>query len=116
MSPTSGRAAKRSEATRYAVHEDRAYSADYAAVTRDHSYIAHELQLTADRAIVHPDLPYLHIIHPLPDCPYPPTPDQLTELADKLAPVLMRSLDLAFDALRRAGLDRSQGWNLLMTE
>lgn len=74
-----------------------------------------ERMLTPDRAIVHPDLPYLHILHPLPECPYPPSADDLTELADKLAPVLMRSLDLAFDALRRAGLDRNQGWNLLMT-
>lgn len=72
----------------------------------------------ADRAIIHPDLPYLHIVHPLPaahQVPYPPSEENLTELADKLAPALMRVLDLAFDALRRAGLDRSQGWNMLMT-
>jgi ATP adenylyltransferase len=72
----------------------------------------------ADRAIIHPRLPYLHIIHPLPEVsrfPYPPTADDLTELADHLAPALMRSLDLAFDALRRSGGDRKQGWNLLVT-
>lgn len=72
----------------------------------------------ADRAIIHPDLPYLHIVHPLPPVsrlPYPPSEDDLVNLADELAPALMRSLDLAFDALRRSGGDRSQGWNLLLT-
>lgn len=71
-----------------------------------------------DRAIIHPTLPYLHIVHPLPPAnqvPYPPTEENLVELADLLAPALMRVLDLAFDSLRRAGLDRSQGWNLLLT-
>lgn len=71
--------------------------------------------LTPDRAVVHPDLPYLHIIHPLPEVAYPPSEDDLMQLSDALAPVLMRSLDLCFDALRRAGLERSKGWNLLMT-
>lgn len=47
--------------------------------------------------------------------PSPMSADDLVELADLLAPALMRSLDLAFDALRRAGGDRAQGWNLLMT-
>lgn len=74
--------------------------------------------LTPDRAIIHPALPYLHIVHPLPPAHNLPSPmgaDDLVELADRLAPALMHSLDLAFDALRRAGGDRSQGWNLLMT-
>ncbi|KLT41632.1 hypothetical protein CC85DRAFT_275746 [Cutaneotrichosporon oleaginosum] len=71
-----------------------------------------------DRAVIHPTLPYLHIVHPLPpshNLPSPMSADDLVELADRLAPALMRSFDLAFDALRRAGGDRSQGWNLLMT-
>ncbi|WOO84611.1 Protein APA1 [Vanrija pseudolonga] len=71
-----------------------------------------------DRAVIHPTLPYIHILHPLPaahSVPYPLSEDDLTLLADNLAPALMRSLDLAFDALRRSGGDRSQGWNLLMT-
>lgn len=57
-------------------------------------------------------------MHPLPaahSVPYPLSEDDLTLLADNLAPALMRALDLAFDALRRSGGDRSQGWNLLMT-
>lgn len=71
-----------------------------------------------DRAVIHPTLPYLHIVHPLPPShrlPYPLTEEDLVQLADTLAPALMRSLDLAFDALRRAGGDRNQGWNLLLT-
>ncbi|BEI82587.1 hypothetical protein CcaverHIS002_0304550 [Cutaneotrichosporon cavernicola] len=68
--------------------------------------------------VIHPNLPYLHIVCPLPpahNLPSPMSADDLVELADRLAPLLMRSLDVAFDALRRAGGDRSQGWNLLMT-
>lgn len=68
-----------------------------------------------DRAIIHPSLPYLHIIHPMPRLAPSPTPDDLTDFADRIAPAIMRSFDLAFDALRRSGGDRSQGWNLLMT-
>lgn len=74
--------------------------------------------LTPDRAVIHPTLPYLHIVHPLPashTVPYPPSEEDLVKLADQLAPALMRVLDLAFDALRRSGGDRSQGWNMLMT-
>ncbi|KAL7420288.1 bifunctional AP-4-A phosphorylase/ADP sulfurylase [Cryptotrichosporon argae] len=71
-----------------------------------------------DKAVIHPSLPYLHIVHPLPpaaDLPSPPTAQSTEDLADFLAPALMRLLDLAFDALRRAGGDKNQGWNLLMT-
>ncbi|GMK56959.1 hypothetical protein CspeluHIS016_0307990 [Cutaneotrichosporon spelunceum] len=71
-----------------------------------------------DYPVIHPTLPYLHIVSPLPPAhnfPSPMSADDLVQLADRLAPILMRSLDVVFDALRRAGGDRSQGWNLIMT-
>ncbi|WVQ93936.1 hypothetical protein IAU59_001014 [Kwoniella sp. CBS 9459] len=80
-----------------------------------------------DQAILLPNVPYLHIIHPLPpshSVQYPPTAESNDQLIDFLAPALMRMLDLAFDALRSGGGEGSRsngksgkegGWNLLMT-
>lgn len=71
-----------------------------------------------DDAVIHPDLPYLHIIHPVPpshSLPYPLTSDSSGMLVDVLAPALMKCLDIAFDALRIGGGNRDGGWNLLMT-
>ncbi|OCF33148.1 hypothetical protein I316_05193 [Kwoniella heveanensis BCC8398] len=80
-----------------------------------------------DQAVLLPNVPYLHIIHPLPpshSVQYPPTAESNDQLIDFLAPALMRMLDLAFDALRSgsggsgsdSGSNRKEGgWNLLMT-
>ena len=71
-----------------------------------------------DEAIVHPNLPYLHIIHQLPQAsslPFPPTEESASQLIDILAPALMKSLDLAIDAIRRGGGKKNGGWNLLMS-
>lgn len=68
--------------------------------------------------MIHPDLPYLHILHPLPpshSLPFPPTEQYSSELIDFMAPAIMRVLDLAFDAIRRGGQGSGGGWNLLMT-
>jgi ATP adenylyltransferase len=71
-----------------------------------------------DKPFYHPSVPYLHILHHLPDrfsFPVPATEDSNERLVDALAPALMATLDIMFDALRRGGVDRSGGWNLLMT-
>ncbi|KAK8844626.1 hypothetical protein IAR55_006473 [Kwoniella newhampshirensis] len=71
-----------------------------------------------DRAIILPNVPYLHVVHPLPPSTAVPFPldDKTTEqLIDVLAPALMKLLDMAFDSARRDGADRQGGWNLLMT-
>ncbi|WVF66315.1 hypothetical protein IAT40_001055 [Kwoniella sp. CBS 6097] len=78
-----------------------------------------------DKAILLPNVPYLHIIHPLPpshSVQYPPTAESNDQLIDFFAPALMRMLDLAFDALRSGGEGNNNGngkkdggWNLLMT-
>nr|XP_019048580.1 hypothetical protein I302_02352 [Kwoniella bestiolae CBS 10118]OCF27510.1 hypothetical protein I302_02352 [Kwoniella bestiolae CBS 10118] len=71
-----------------------------------------------DQAIILPNVPYLHIIHPLPphaSVPYPPTAESNEQLVDILAPAMMKMFDLAFDALRNGGADRDGGWNLLIT-
>ncbi|ORY22984.1 ATP adenylyltransferase-domain-containing protein [Naematelia encephala] len=68
--------------------------------------------------VVVPDLPYLHIVHPLPpihSITYPPTSESSSELIDFLAPALMKCLDLAIDSLRFDGGKKDGGWNLLMT-
>lgn len=72
----------------------------------------------ADEPILHPEMSHLHIIHPLGNLksiPYPPTPEQSSQLIDELAPALMKSLDIAIDAVRRGNGDKNGGWNLLMT-
>jgi ATP adenylyltransferase len=74
--------------------------------------------IVSDRAIIHPDMPHLHIIHPLPASAamtWPPTEESSSQLIDALAPAVMRVLDLAFDAVRRADGNKGGGWNLLMT-
>ncbi|KAK4687820.1 sulfate adenylyltransferase (ADP) / ATP adenylyltransferase, partial [Tremellales sp. Uapishka_1] len=71
-----------------------------------------------DRAVIHPSLPHLHIVHQIPPAssmPFPPTEESSSKLIDFLGPALMKLLDIAFDALRNGGADRSGGWNLLMT-
>jgi len=71
-----------------------------------------------DEAVIHPDLPYLHIIHPLSPphfLPHTLTPDLTERVIDELAPAMMKCLDLAFDALRIGGGNKEGGWNLLMT-
>lgn len=63
-------------------------------------------------------MPYLHIVHPLPNAhslPFPPTPQSNEQVVDVLAPALMKMLDLAFDALRIGEGKREGGWNLLLT-
>ncbi|WVN85968.1 uncharacterized protein L203_101126 [Cryptococcus depauperatus CBS 7841] len=71
-----------------------------------------------DKPLIVPDLPYLHIVHPLPSASqmsYPLTPESIENLIDTLAPALMKLLDMAFDAARRHGSIKDGGWNLLMT-
>lgn len=71
-----------------------------------------------DEPKIVPGLPYLHIVHPLPDAsglPFPPTPESNEQVVDVLAPAMMKMLDIAFDALRQNEGDRSRGWNLLLT-
>ncbi|CAD6574181.1 MAG: bifunctional AP-4-A phosphorylase/ADP sulfurylase [Tremellales sp. Tagirdzhanova-0007] len=71
-----------------------------------------------DDAVLHPDLPYLHIIHPLPPAyslPNPLTSVSSEHLVDVLSPAIMKCLDLAFSALRIGGGNKEGGWNLLMT-
>ncbi|EIW73171.1 hypothetical protein M231_07447 [Tremella mesenterica] len=71
-----------------------------------------------DQPIIHPSLPYLHIIHPLPDhqqIPYPLSEEQAGYLVDELAPPLMKCFDLMFDSIRRGQGNKDGGWNLLMT-
>ncbi|RSH89468.1 bifunctional AP-4-A phosphorylase/ADP sulfurylase [Saitozyma podzolica] len=46
---------------------------------------------------------------------WPPTSDSSSELIDALAPAVMRLLDIAFDANRRANIGSGGGWNLIMT-
>lgn len=69
-----------------------------------------------DRARVHPNLPYLHIAHPLafPGLKLPLEGDDEEKLVDALAPALMQCLDLGIDAVRR-GNGKQAGWNLMMT-
>lgn len=71
----------------------------------------------SDKALVHPNLDYLHIVHPLafPGLKLPLDGDDEEKLVDALAPALMQCLDLGIDAVRRADGDRNGGWNLLMT-
>lgn len=74
--------------------------------------------LFADKPVILPNMPYLHIVHPLPpsaQMPVPPTSESIEQLIDFLAPALMRLLDMAFDAARRGGGDKNGGWNILMT-
>ncbi|KIR52043.1 hypothetical protein I315_05333 [Cryptococcus gattii Ru294] len=71
-----------------------------------------------DKPVILPNVPYLHIVHPLPpsaQMPVPPTPESTEQLIDFLAPALMRLLDMAFDAARRGGGHKDGGWNILMT-
>ncbi|WVQ82947.1 hypothetical protein IAT38_005083 [Cryptococcus sp. DSM 104549] len=71
----------------------------------------------SDKAILL-DVPYIHIVHPLPPAAalqWPPTPESNEQLIDVLAPALMRVLDLAFDAARRWDGPSNGGWNILMT-
>ncbi|OWZ32838.1 hypothetical protein C347_02633 [Cryptococcus neoformans AD2-60a] len=71
-----------------------------------------------DKPVILPNMPYLHIVHPLPpsaQMPVPPTSESIEQLIDFLAPALMRLLDMAFDAARRGSGDKNGGWNILMT-
>jgi hypothetical protein len=64
------------------------------------------------------NLPYLHIVHPLPNAsnlPFPPTAESNEQVVDVLAPAFMKMLDLAFDALRTGEGKQDGGWNLLIT-
>ena len=47
--------------------------------------------------------------------PHSPSAQDTEKLINYLAPALMKTLDIAFDALRRGGGDKDGGWNLLMT-
>lgn len=74
--------------------------------------------MLADKPVILPNVPYLHIVHPLPpsaQMPVPATPESTEQLIDFLAPALMRLLDMAFDAARRGGGHKDGGWNILMT-
>ncbi|WWD22822.1 hypothetical protein CI109_107316 [Kwoniella shandongensis] len=71
-----------------------------------------------DKAILLPNVPYIHVVHPLPpsgSVPFPLDDKTNSELIDVLAPALMKLLDMAFDSARYGGGDKSGGWNLLMT-
>jgi ATP adenylyltransferase len=73
-----------------------------------------------DKAIVHPNLPYTHVIHPLPFDELRDVEDFESEetqerIVDVLAPAIMRCLDLAIDTVRRVENVGQTGWNLLMT-
>ncbi|WVQ74023.1 hypothetical protein IAR50_003604 [Cryptococcus sp. DSM 104548] len=71
-----------------------------------------------DKAVIVPDLPYLHVVHPLPPAgslPFPLTEEAEEHLVDTLALALMKLLDMAFDAARRGGGRKDGGWNLLLT-
>lgn len=63
-------------------------------------------------------MPYVHIVYSLGNLrsiPFPPTTEQSSQLVDELVPALMKSLDLAIDAVRRGHGDKHGGWNLIMT-
>jgi len=71
-----------------------------------------------DEPKIVPNLPYLHIVHPLPNAsnlPFPPTAESNEQVVDVLAPAFMKMLDLAFDALRTGEGKQDGGWNLLIT-
>ena len=80
--------------------------------------VTHFGLMPPDEPIIHPTLPYLHIIHPLPDhfaIPYPLSKEQESYLVDELAPPLMKSFDMLFEAVRRGDGNKDGGWNLLLT-
>lgn len=63
-------------------------------------------------------MPYVHIVYSLGNLrsiPFPPSTEQSSQLVDELVPALMKTLDLAIDAVRRGHGDKNGGWNLIMT-
>lgn len=74
--------------------------------------------LLVDEPVLHPDMPFVHIIYSLGNLrsiPFPPTEEQASQLVDELVPALMKSLDLTIDAVRRGHGDKNGGWNLIIT-
>lgn len=69
-------------------------------------------------AFVHPTLPYLHLVYPLPpaqDRSFPPTEEEDEYMLGVLGKGMMSLLDDMIDAVRRNEGRQDGGWNLLIT-
>jgi hypothetical protein len=71
-----------------------------------------------NEAFVHPTLPYLHLVYPLPPAQerdFPPTEEEDEYMVGVLAKGMMSLLDDMIDAVRRNEGRQDGGWNLLIT-